>query len=192
MRYLRKFARGSTTMGMPAELVARLDLDLLYPPFLARLLDMLADCRAAGTEYVATLGFRTWSQQLALYARGRTAPGVRVTDAQPGQSAHNFGLAVDFFAAQPREAGGPLVPNWAPGQYELLGQMAAKHQLLWGGIWTVLPDRPHVQWPRYVHASDLEPLRLAWLKLGFLPTSPADVQNALQRAWALLDPNTTL
>lgn len=40
--------------------------------------------------------FRTFEQQAGLYAKGRTAPGKKVTWAKPGQSYHNYGLAVDI------------------------------------------------------------------------------------------------
>ena len=42
-----------------------------------------------------TQGLRTMAEQAALYAQGRTEPGAIVTHAQPGSSAHNYGLAVD-------------------------------------------------------------------------------------------------
>lgn len=40
-------------------------------------------------------GYRSIEEQNALYAQGRTAPGKRVTNAKGGQSAHNFGMAID-------------------------------------------------------------------------------------------------
>lgn len=40
--------------------------------------------------------FRTWAEQAAEYAKSRTAPGPKVTDAGPGESYHNYGLAVDI------------------------------------------------------------------------------------------------
>lgn len=38
---------------------------------------------------------RTCQEQARLYAQGRTTPGDIVTDAKPGQTPHEFGLAVD-------------------------------------------------------------------------------------------------
>ncbi len=40
--------------------------------------------------------FRTFEEQDALYAQGRTKPGPKVTDAPGGKSYHNYGLAIDF------------------------------------------------------------------------------------------------
>lgn len=39
---------------------------------------------------------RTFEEQNAFYAQGRTKPGPKVTKAKGGQSYHNYGLAVDF------------------------------------------------------------------------------------------------
>jgi len=41
-------------------------------------------------------GLRTYEEQDALYAQGRTAPGPKVTNAPGGHSNHNFGLAFDM------------------------------------------------------------------------------------------------
>src|SRR5687768_7442865 len=41
-------------------------------------------------------GSRTFAQQDALYEKGRTKPGSRVTNARGGFSYHNFGIAWDI------------------------------------------------------------------------------------------------
>jgi len=41
-------------------------------------------------------GYRTFAEQAALYAQGRTKPGAKVTNANAGSSFHNYGLAIDF------------------------------------------------------------------------------------------------
>ena len=41
-------------------------------------------------------GTRTYKEQNALYAKGRTSPGRRVTNAPGGFSNHNFGIAFDI------------------------------------------------------------------------------------------------
>lgn len=45
-------------------------------------------------RFTSTL--RTFAEQDALYAKGRTAPGGRVTNARAGMSMHNYGLALDI------------------------------------------------------------------------------------------------
>lgn len=39
---------------------------------------------------------RTFGEQARLYAQGRTTPGRKVTNAKPGFSPHNYGLAKDY------------------------------------------------------------------------------------------------
>jgi peptidoglycan LD-endopeptidase CwlK len=157
---------------MPAALFKRINLDFLYAPFLEKLLDAISDCKTTGVEYTATLGFRTYAEQDALFAQGRTTPGHIVTNARGGESAHNFGLAVDFFAG-----------DWDPQSYERLGSMVALRGLVWGGSWKK-PDRPHVQWPGYVSAADMAPLAALTL-----PDSRESDQDVLRRVWAYLDAN---
>lgn len=48
-----------------------------------------------------TSGLRTMAAQAALYAQGRTMPGPIVTHAKPGDSAHNWGLAIDVALQTP-------------------------------------------------------------------------------------------
>ena len=55
-----------------------------------------ANCIDANIDYLVTCTLRTFAEQDALYAEGRTAPGHIVTWAQAGQSPHNFGLAFDM------------------------------------------------------------------------------------------------
>ncbi len=152
---------------MPAELFIRISLDQLYFPFLERLFDVIADCKAAGHQYYATMGFRTYAQQDALYAQGRTIPGAIVTAARGGQSAHNFGIAVDFTHDSDILKPG-LQPDWDTKNYLPLGKAAKLRGLVWGGDWSK-PDMPHVQWP-----TDLAPLKVAMDSGG------------LKAAWALL------
>lgn len=40
--------------------------------------------------------YRSFAEQDAFYAQGRTKPGPRVTDAPGGKSFHNYRLAIDF------------------------------------------------------------------------------------------------
>ncbi|WP_182004777.1 peptidoglycan-binding protein [Priestia aryabhattai] len=49
-----------------------------------------------GIGIAITQGFRSFAEQDALYAIGRTKKGTKVTNAKGGQSIHNYGLAVDF------------------------------------------------------------------------------------------------
>jgi len=47
-------------------------------------------------KMIIVQSLRTFPEQDALYAQGRTKAGPRVTKAKGGQSYHNYGLAIDF------------------------------------------------------------------------------------------------
>ena len=70
-------------------------LSVIYPPLVHRVRNFLADMNRHGISVLVTAGLRTYAEQDALYAQGRTAPGPIVTRARAGYSSHNFGLAVD-------------------------------------------------------------------------------------------------
>src|SRR5271168_4639229 len=80
-------------------------LALLYPELQRRWKLVDAALTSQGIVVRIDQGLRTWAQQALLYAQGRTAPGNIVTYAQPGESFHNYGLALDFV---PMLAGVPI------------------------------------------------------------------------------------
>lgn len=142
----------------------RVDTSLLYKPFLWQVSQLLDEAWGLGLSFWPISGFRDYVEQSALYAQGRTAPGVRVTDAQPGESPHNFGLAVDVcLDADALRAG--LQPNYQAEKYEPLRALALKHGLVWGGRWG---DGPHLQLFGYVTAEQLRPLRDVYEANGLL------------------------
>lgn len=109
-----------------------------------------AACTAAGIPFTVTFTLRSMATQAALYAQGRTKPGKIVTNARPGYSFHNFGLAYD---------GTPTsllaLPNWGdtPAHqaetnriWALYGRLARELGLRWGGDFTSIKDRPHCEW----------------------------------------------
>lgn len=143
---------------MPTDLVARINLDQLYLPFVTRMLDMLAACRARGADYYAISGYRSPQEQMQLYFQGRTnKDGPIVTNARAFESAHNFGLAVDFVRDGHLDRRG-LQPDYRPESYVILGEEAARVGLEWGGRWRFV-DLPHVQWPGWVRTAELARLK---------------------------------
>ena len=84
-------------------------------------------------------GTRTYAEQEALFAQGRSAPGPVVTRARGGQSNHNFGLAWDLGVFR----GSEYLPE-SP-LYQEAGRLAKLLDLEWGGDWKSLPDEPHFQ-----------------------------------------------
>lgn len=143
---------------MPVSNFRRIDLDLLYPPLLEKVLDTVAACNERGVRYVATHGYRTYGEQMALWAQGRTKSGGIVTNAKGGQSAHNFGLAVDFVRDTDLKKDG-VQPGWSPDDFAVLIEEATKRGLHSGKGYK---DYPHIAWPCMTTAIELLPLHLAW------------------------------
>jgi len=95
----------------------------------------------AGIVVKIICGTRTYAEQTALYAQGRTAPGPIVTDAPAGYSNHNFGIAFDvgIFNGGVYLEDSPL--------YAKVGALGCVQGLTWGGDWPSFPDEPHFQLP---------------------------------------------
>lgn len=88
-------------------------------------------------------GLRSYAQQAAIYAQGRTAIGKIVTNAKPGHSWHEAGLAVDLCPDS-------LLPttNWSPDSslWPELANAGRSLGLFPGADYVhVPPDRPHFQ-----------------------------------------------
>lgn len=112
------------------------------PQLANRIRLMAADLRAQGIDISVTSGLRTFAEQDALYAQGRTAPGSIVTNARGGQSLHNYGLAIDVV---PLDANGRANWNASESTWQQIGAAGKRQGLEWGGDWTSFVDRPHFQ-----------------------------------------------
>ena len=105
----------------------------------------LATVRQAGIPAVVICGTRTYKEQDALYAQGRTKPGKIVTKARGGYSNHNFGIAWDFAIFEGiNEKGGVGQALWNSPLTEKCGEIAESFGLEWGGRWKFI-DKPHIQ-----------------------------------------------
>lgn len=95
---------------------------------------------AAGIKIKIISGLRTYGEQNALYAQGRTAPGRVVTNARGGYSNHNFGVAFDvgIFSADGKYL------DESPA-YKTVGQIGKSLGFEWGGDWSSIQDQPHFQ-----------------------------------------------
>jgi peptidoglycan LD-endopeptidase CwlK len=170
------------------DLLTRIDLQLINPSFLARIKELLAACRAAGCDYWATSGYRSPAEQDKLYAQGRTAPGNVVTNSQGFQSAHNFGIAIDFTRDKDAAKAG-LQPSWDAADYEVLGQQTVALGLVWGGNFK-MKDRPHVQLAGYVSAAELLPLKTAYQGATEQGTDAKSKElSRLRAVWQYIDAN---
>lgn len=104
-------------------------------------------------EWVAfiTDGFRSYSEQDALYAQGRTKAGKIVTNAKGGQSMHNFGLAVDIAF---KNISGEM--RYEVGWLEQMAKAVKDIGIEWGGYWESFKDYPHFQYTGGLTLADLQ------------------------------------
>lgn len=132
-------------MSNAKELLKRLDEKSIHPVLWAKAQQLVEACAARGYHYYAISGYRSVEEQNALFAQGRSTKGAIVTNARGGQSAHNFGLAIDFCKDADKTRGG-LQPDWNAHEYEVLAEEAKKLGLEPGLYWQ-FKDAPHVQLP---------------------------------------------
>lgn len=110
----------------------------LYPK-VARLRDSLKEiCEIAGFPIVITDEYRTFAEQDALYAQGRTIKGQIITNAKGGESYHNWRCAFDVAFKD----GAKISYD---GPWEKVARIAEILGLEWGGRWASFPDKPHFQ-----------------------------------------------
>lgn len=71
-------------------------LKLLHPKLRDEAFEIYEEILKAGVNIRVIYTLRTFAEQDALYAQGRTKIGKIVTKAKGGLSMHNYGLAIDF------------------------------------------------------------------------------------------------
>lgn len=94
-----------------------------------------------GLKVKVICGTRSWAEQDALYAQGRTRAGARVTNVRGGGSWHNYGLAFDIGLFD----GGRYVTEDGPYK-KLVQAVGVPAGFEWGGNWTSFKDYPHMQY----------------------------------------------
>ena len=129
----------------PAEAIAAVDprsekaIATLQPEVQPMARALVQKAAAAGIRIKILSGLRTYAEQDALYAQGRTAPGKVVTNARGGQSNHNFGIAFDVGVFE-----GNTYLDESP-KYKAVGVLGEELGLEWGGNWKTIVDQPHFQ-----------------------------------------------
>lgn len=117
------------------------DLNDLRPEVRPQVDAFLEQAKQDGIDLVVTCTLRSFEEQAALYAQGRTTPGRIVTRAQPGASAHNYGLAVDVV---------PIIngkPQWKAEDpvWDKVGEIGQTAGLKWYGA----PGAPFVEFAHF-------------------------------------------
>lgn len=117
------------------------DIAELEPVTQGKCKQFLKKCAEAGIDVIITSTFRDFESQDALYAKGRTAPGPRVTNAQAGESFHNYRVAFDFVPVVDGKA------MWNDNKaFETCGKIAEACGLEWAGRWKTFKEMAHCQY----------------------------------------------
>ena len=123
-------------------------LDTLDPSFRV-LVEQLVQSAEGATDrqWVVTSCRRTMKEQKALYAQGRSRPGQVVTNAKPGSSPHNYGLAADL---APLKIGSSEI-DWNADRaiWEKMAAIAVEIGLVAGANFKTILDFPHVESPKW-------------------------------------------
>lgn len=116
-------------------------LKLLEPRFKVAIEKLLKEAHAKGLNVQVASGFRSFDEQDALFEQGRSKPGPIVTNAKRGQSAHNYGRAVDLFFLVNEKA------DWGIGKFKMLAQLAKDLELplMWAGEWKSFKEFCHFE-----------------------------------------------
>jgi len=170
------------------QLLNRVDVGLLHPGLVRRVVEMLAACKALGFDYWAISGFRGAGEQQALYEQGRTRVGPHRhqralarggTQLRPGHR----------LCARPHDdarGDGWLEPRGVRGA----GPAGAGARPDVGGDFR-LKDPPHVQLPGFVTAAGLDPLRRVYTGVVARSGDPRARERArLMAVWMHLDAAT--
>lgn len=126
-----------------------------------------AICRFAYT-------LRTFAEQDALYAQGRTKRGAKVTNAKGGQSYHNYGLAIDIVLLVDKDKNGTFESaSWetnvdfdgdGKADWQEVVEIFKRYGWAWGGDWRFV-DKPHFEKPL---GKNIAQLKAAYDKKDFI------------------------
>lgn len=149
-------------------------LKSVHPILAERAVALINRVAQRGTPIISVVfsGFRSFEEQQVLFNKGRTTPGPIVTNARPGESYHNYGLAVDIHT----RVGSKINFNDV-AEANIRGPVGTELGLMWGGNFAGdFKDRPHFQLTAGLFIRDLLSL--------FNKGGQAEVANAVSERFA--------
>ena len=127
------------------------DVTQLHPRLQDKFKLLQKKCAQKGITIRATECLRTAKEQDALYAKGRTAPGHKVTNAQgkDTKSMHQWGVAFDVAIDMDTDNDGDVDIRdlYNVKLLNVVGKIGQSIGLEWGGSWRSIVDKPHFQLP---------------------------------------------
>lgn len=110
------------------------------------------NCKKKGVDLLITCTYRDAESQDKLYAQGRTEPGKVVTNAQGGQSFHQYRVAYDVV---PLVNGKPVWNTDHPA-WTVAADEGKKLGLEWAGDWKKFKEFPHFQYTGGLTIADFQ------------------------------------
>jgi hypothetical protein len=120
--------------------------DGLQQDFKERVIRWYEECKNEGLQILVYCGFRSDADQNTLYRQGRSSKGNIVTNAQGGQSFHNYGRAIDFVPVRNGDT------SWDDTASYLKAQRIAKEYNLRPISW----ELPHLEDGNYKNWRELK------------------------------------
>lgn len=137
-------------MATVEELINKSSLQGLVPVVKNAAILLIKMCHDRNVELRITHGYRSLSEQQKIYDQGRTAASKAkgekiVTNAKPGYSLHNFGLAIDIYLIKAgydlkADKNGNGIADWME-----VVTVAKLSGFEWGGDWEGFVDSPHFE-----------------------------------------------
>lgn len=143
----------------------------VHPSLKEYTIELIKRCYNEGIYIQISSGFRSNEDQAYIYGQGRPnyiwngkkygSKGSIVSNAQPGTSIHNYGLAIDYFLVS--DDGNKSL--WTVNEkWKRVAAIAKSVGFEWGGDWKSFKDYPHLQYNKG--------LSIAQLKAGHRPVFP--------------------
>ena len=138
-------------------------LGAVHPSLKEYTIELIKRCYNEGIKVQISSGFRSNEDQAYIYGQGRPnyiwngkvygSKGSIVSNAPPGTSIHNYGLAIDYFLVS--EDGNNSLwtvnDNW-----KRVATIAKSMGFEWGGDWKNFKDYPHLQYNQGLTIADLK------------------------------------
>lgn len=117
----------------------------VHPKLIAKVLNVMELMAADGHPMFVVVGLRTAAEQAVLYAKGRTAPGHIVTNADGVIKKSNHQMRADGYGWAVDVAFQDKDPFSLKHPWSLFGQRAEAEGLVWGGRFKHPVDLDHVE-----------------------------------------------
>ncbi|MCZ8533840.1 M15 family metallopeptidase [Psychrobacillus psychrodurans] len=154
----------------------------VHPSLKEYTIELIKRCYNEGIKIQISSGFRSNEEQAYIYGQGRPnyiwngkkygSKGSIVSNAMPGTSVHNYGLAIDYFLVS--DDGNKSL--WTVNdKWRRVAAIAKSMGFEWGGDWKSFEDYPHLQYTTGLTIAQLRAgHRPVFLPLKALESVPDD------------------